>query len=407
MTRLDPQPWMTAPSAVKLMAALGEARFVGGAVRNALLGKPVGDVDIATPHVPQKLCDVLHAAGIKTVPTGIEHGTVTAVVDGTPYEVTTLRRDVETDGRRAVVAFTTEWAEDAQRRDFTMNALYASADGEILDTVGGVADLKEGRVRFVGDPATRIREDYLRILRLFRFQAFYGRGELDSAALHAASQEKAGIADLSGERIAKEMLRLLEAAKPAPVLYAMGYAEILPLVFPAEPNIARLDSLADIDAVHGFTPDAMLRLAALLPPAKPLEFAEALAARWKISNAQHERLRDLATASERLVPYSPTGELHKLLYRLGASRFKDRLMLAWAEEPRCATQWQAFLTIAEDWHRPVFPFTGTDVMKIGVPQGPKVGEVLARVETWWIDHDFPGDRAVLDHQLQTAVEAIR
>ncbi len=407
MTRLDPQPWMTAPSAVTLMAALGEARFVGGAVRNALIGQPVSDVDIATPHVPQKVCDLLHAAGIKTVPTGIEHGTITAVVGGTPYEVTTLRRDVQTDGRRAVVAFTTDWAEDAQRRDFTMNALYASADGEILDTVGGIADLKAGRVRFVGDPATRIREDYLRILRQFRFHAWYGRGDLDSAALHAASQEKAGIANLSGERIAKEMLRLLEAAKPAPVLYAMMHAAILPLVFPAEPNIARLDSLAGIDAGHGFAPDALLRLAALLPPSKPLEFAESVSARWKLSNARHERLRDLAAAGGHLVPYLPTGELHKLLYRLGAARFKDRLMLAWAEDPRCATQWQAFLTIAEDWQRPVFPFTGADVMKAGVPQGPNVGEVLARVEAWWVDHDFPEDRAALDRELQSAVEAIR
>lgn len=406
MTRLEPQPWMTAPSAVKLMAALGEARFVGGAVRNALLGKPVADIDIATPHVPQKVCELLLAAGIKTVPTGIEHGTITAVVDGMPYEVTTLRRDVETDGRRAVVAFTTDWAEDAQRRDFTMNALYASVDGDILDTVGGVADLTEGRVRFVGDPSLRIREDYLRILRLFRFHAFYGRGELDASALHAAAQGKDGIAGLSGERIAKEMLRLLEAAAPAPALYAMADAEILPFVFPAEPNIARLDSLAEVDAAHGFAPDALLRLAALLPAAKPLEFAQSLAARWKLSNAQQDRLCDLAAAGERLVPYMPTGELHKLLYRIGLSQFRDRLMLAWAEQPRCATQWQALLTIAEDWRRPRFPLTGADVMAAGVPQGPKVGEVMERVEAWWIAHDFPDDRAALDRELRAAVEAL-
>ncbi len=227
MTRLDPQPWMTAPSALKLMAVLGEARFGGGAVRNALLGKPVTEVDIATPLVPERVRELLIAAGIKAVPTGIEHGTITAVVDGTPYEVTTLRRDVETDGRRAVVAFTTDWAEDAQRRDFTMNALYASADGEILDTVGGIADLEAGRVRFVGDAVMRIREDYLRILRLFRFHAWYGSGELDAGALRAAEQEKLGLAKLSGERIAKEMLRLVEAENPVPVLHAMSQTSIL------------------------------------------------------------------------------------------------------------------------------------------------------------------------------------
>jgi poly(A) polymerase len=406
MTRLDPQPWMTAPSAVKLMAALGEARFVGGAVRNALLGTPVNDVDIATPHVPQRVCELLQAAGIRTVPTGIEHGTVTAVVDGKPYEVTTLRRDVETDGRRAVVAFTTDWAEDAQRRDFTMNALYVSANGEVFDTVGGVADLQQGRVRFVGDPSMRIREDYLRILRLFRFHAWYGRGELDKAAQRAAAQEKDGIANLSGERIAKEMLRLLEAEHPAPVLKLMAQSGILARVLPAEPDLQRLESLSAIDAAHGFAPDALLRLGALVPAANPLEFAERLAARWKLSNIQHERLRDMAGATELPVPPLPAAELHKLLYRLGPACLKDRLMLAWAERPDCPAQWQALLALAKDWKRPHFSLNGADVMAAGVPQGPKVGEVLQRVETWWIENGFPDDRAELDRQLKEAIKAV-
>ena len=248
MTRLDPQPWMSATATRKLMAALGEARFVGGAIRNTLLGKPVADIDIATPLTPDKVGTLLAAAGIAFVPTGIEHGTVTAIVEGKPFEVTTLRRDVTTDGRHAVVAFTNDWSLDAQRRDFTMNALYAAADGEIFDFVGGIADLKAGRVRFVGDAPTRIREDYLRILRLFRFHAWYGKGEIDVEALRAAAVEKGGLAGLSGERIAKEMLRLLETENPAPVLRPMAASGILALVLPGEANIARLESLAKIDA---------------------------------------------------------------------------------------------------------------------------------------------------------------
>ncbi|MGZ5933590.1 MAG: CCA tRNA nucleotidyltransferase [Rhizomicrobium sp.] len=199
--KLDPkrETWMTAPKTRAVMAALGpDARFVGGAVRNALLKREVSDIDIATPLTPDEVIKRLKTAGLGAVPTGIEHGTVTAISDGTPFEVTTLRRDVSTDGRRAVVAFTTDWNEDAARRDFTMNALYATADGEVIDLVGGVTDLEAGRVRFVGDATTRIREDYLRILRLFRFHAWYGKGEIDSGALHAAAAGKAGLAKLSG-----------------------------------------------------------------------------------------------------------------------------------------------------------------------------------------------------------------
>src|SRR6185437_6662336 len=191
MTKLEPtkNPWMISPETRAVMDALGEARFVGGVVRNSLMGREVSDIDIATPLTPDNVTKKLEAAKLKAVPTGVEHGTITAVSNGRPYVVTTLRRDVSTDGRRAVVAFTQDWAEDAQRRDFTMNALYADANGDVFDTVGGIADLKAGKVRFVGDPVTRIREDYLRILRLFRFHAWYGKGELDSAALHAAAEK--------------------------------------------------------------------------------------------------------------------------------------------------------------------------------------------------------------------------
>jgi poly(A) polymerase len=404
MTRLDLQPWMTALQTAKLMAALGEARFVGGAVRNALLGKPVSDVDVATPLVPADIVTRLVAAGIKAVPTGIEHGTITAVVDGKPYEVTTLRRDVETDGRRAVVAFTTDWAEDARRRDFTMNALYASADGEVLDTVGGVTDLKAGRVRFVGDPVTRIREDYLRILRLFRFHAWYGKGDIDPDALRAAAQEKAGIAKLSGERIAKEMLRLLEAEAPVAVVRAMAQKSVLSEVLPGEPNLLRLDNLVAIDASNFFTPDPLLRLASLLPGMQsavpPVEFAEAIAGRWKLSTAQRKRLEDLGSSAAWLSPDMSARDVRRQVYRIGKARFRDHLLLRWAEEPKAAVQWSALLAIAHAWDVPRFPLSGTDAIRAGIPEGPEVGRMLAQLEACWIEGDFAADAAMLAQWLK-------
>jgi poly(A) polymerase len=402
MMRLEPQPWMTAPATVRLMAALPDARFVGGAVRNTLLGMPVVEVDIAAPYEPDLVRKMLAAARIKTVPTGLEHGTITAVVDGVPFEVTSLRRDVETDGRRAVVAFTTDWAEDARRRDFTMNALYAAPDGEIFDFVDGITDLRAGRVRFVGDPITRIREDYLRILRLFRFQAWYGTGEIDAAALAAAQQEKAGIARLSGERIAKEMLKLVEAADPLPCLIAMRDTSILSQVLPGEANLMRFGSLAKIDRTEGFRPDGLLRLATLVTA----EGAATVAARWKLSTAQRNRLTGICGVQPMLTPILTAAECGKLLYKLGAARFKDCLFLVWAGHPRCAVHWRTFLALAENWQPPRFPLTGTDVMRAGVPRGPLVGRVLAEVEAWWIDNGFSQDRVALDERLIQAVQAL-
>jgi poly(A) polymerase len=339
---------------------------------------------------------------LKAVPTGIEHGTVTAIAKGKPFEVTTLRRDVSTDGRRAVVAFTKDWAEDAQRRDFTMNALYASADGDVFDSVGGVADLMAGRVRFVGDPVMRIREDFLRILRLFRFHAWYGKGELDAAALKAATAEKAGLTQLSGERIQKEMLKLLAAENPAPVLRMMAASGILREILPGDPTIARLERLAAIDAANFFAPDPVLRLAALSPDA-------ALADRWKLSNADRDRLDDLATGQEKIVSYLSIKEVRKLLYKFGAARFKDRVMLRWVEDPKQSNfiQWRALLAMADAWERPKFPLDGGNVMAAGVPQGPLVGRILAEVETWWIDSDFIEDEFSLAERMKAVVQAIK
>jgi poly(A) polymerase len=403
MTRLTPQPWMEAPQTRKLMAALGDARFVGGAVRNALLGLPVADVDVATPLTPDAVTARLAAAGIAVVPTGIAHGTVTAVVDGTPFEVTTLRRDVETDGRRAVVAFTTDWKEDAARRDFTINAMYAAPDGEAFDYFGGLADLAARRVRFVGDPTARIREDYLRILRLFRFHAWYGKGEIDVDALRASAAEKAGLVQLSGERIAKEMLRLLEAENPSPVLNAMAGAGILAEILPGEAKLRRLETLVAIDAANFFAPDALLRLIALMPSGG----AETVGERWRLSNAQHERL-EAAAIDRKLVPYLSVREARKALYRLGAGTFKDAVRLAWADDPKSSntSHWRALLALGDAYERPRFPLSGREVMLAGVPEGPLVGRVLCEVEEWWIDSDFTEDQFALAERLKAVVRAV-
>jgi poly(A) polymerase len=411
MTKLEPakNPWMTSVETRAVMDALakdgGSARFVGGVVRNALMGRDVSDVDIATPLTPDVVTKKLEAAKLKAVSTGVEHGTVTAVSNGRPYEVTTLRRDVSTDGRRAVVAFTTDWAQDAQRRDFTMNALYADAGGEVFDTVGGIADLKAGRVRFVGDPTTRIREDFLRILRLFRFHAWYGKGELDKAGLQAAATEKAGLQQLSGERIAKEMLKLLAAEDPVPVLRSMAATGILTEIVPGELDIARLERLVAIDASNFFAPDAVLRLAALLPAR--VAAANEIADRWKLSNAARDRLAELCGATQKIVSYLSIKEVRKSLYKLGAAGFKDRVMLKWAEDPKEKNyvQWRALLAMADAWERPKFPLDGGNVMAAGVPQGPLIGKILGEVEEWWIDSDFIEDEFSLAERLKAVVQA--
>jgi len=407
MTRLEPQPWMSAPETVKVMAVLGEARFVGGVVRNALLGKPVSDIDIATPHIPEKVIALLKAAGLKAVPTGIAHGTVTAVVKGKAFEVTSLRRDVTTDGRHAVVAFTTDWEEDAQRRDFTMNALYADADGTIYDSVGGIADLEAGLVRFVGDPERRIREDYLRILRLFRFHAWYGKGPLDPEALYACDKEKAGLPQLSGERIAKEMLKLLEAENPVPVLIAMGEIGILSEIVPGASDIMRLRRLATMDAAMGFAPDGILRLAALLPRERAVLVAQVIAARWKLSNAQKDRLVAAASAVKEMAHFIDAKAARRLLYHLGAERYRDVLQLTLAEETRESGLWRALLVQAEQMTVPRFALSGADVLARGLSPGPAVGKVLQAVESWWIENDFPEDAGLLAAQLNEAIKAMR
>lgn len=403
MTKLlDPalHPWMRDTRTRNVMRALvqegGEARFVGGAVRNALIGAPVADVDIATPLVPEEVVRRLQAAGIQAVPTGIEHGTVTAILDKTPFEVTTLRRDVTTDGRRATVAFTTDWKEDAGRRDFTMNALYADEKGEVFDYFGGVDDLRAGRVRFIGDARARIREDYLRILRLFRFHAWYGKGEIDSEALAACVAEKSGIRNLSSERIQKEMLRLLEAKDPLPALTAMEAAGILDEIVSGA-SVARLRILVAIERAHDSLPEAILRLASLMPD---LDVAMAFAKRLRLSNSDRNRLMAAVHGQSLLEENTPLA----WLYRMGASGFRDAVMLRWAGDENDSARWREMESLSRTWTPPEFPLTGDDVKSFGIPEGPEVGRLLEVLEDEWIAEGFKPGREELLARLKAAVQ---
>jgi poly(A) polymerase len=414
--RLEPQPWMTQPETVAVMAALasagGEARFVGGCVRDALLGRPVTDVDIATHEPPERVMNLLARAGIKAVPTGIKHGTVTAVVGRKHFEITTLRRDVETYGRHARVEYTNDWAADAARRDFTMNALFCSIDGTVYDPFGGLADLRARRVRFVGDAEARIREDVLRLLRFFRFYAHYGAPPPDAEALAACRKLAPLLPTLSGERVCGETQKLLRAADPAGVIALMREEGVLLQILPEATNIARLRALV---TVEGITPrdlvtraDPIRRLAALLDGKEAS--ALAVAQRLRFSNVERERLVGLANGPT-ISPDLPQAVQHTLIYRLGPVRFRDRALVAWAgtiasgarTDRRASDGWIGVLRLAAEWPPPRFPVRGRDAVKLGVPPGPAVGTLIAALEDWWIAGDFKADRAACLAKLKDLV----
>ena len=361
----------------KLLDALGAGegltRYVGGAVRDGLLGLPVSDVDLATRLRPDEVVERLQAAGIKAVPTGFEHGTVTAVSDGHPYEVTTLRRDVETYGRRASVAFTDDWRQDAARRDFTINALMADpASGEVFDYFGGLADLEQRHVRFIGDPFERIAEDHLRILRFFRFHARFGQGAPDKAALDACTARANDLMALSRERIADELLKLLAVDDPAPTVRVMLDQAILKPVLP-EIEPAAVESLeALVAAERGeFAPDPLRRLVALLP--RDPEVAEAIAARLKLSNRARKRV---ACAASPVIAPNPKADA----YRSGAICSVDRLLLA-GRTPEAKE--------IAGWTPPRLPIGGGALIKRGLPEGPVVSRMLRQIEDRWVEADFP------------------
>lgn len=396
--------WLARPETQAVFAALAAkgfaARAVGGAVRNALLGEPVSDVDIATPARPEEVMQAAAAAGLGAAPTGVAHGTVTVIADGHPYEVTTLRRDVETHGRHATVAFTGDWREDARRRDFTMNALYCDAKGEVFDPLGGYADLAARRVRFIGDPVERIREDYLRILRFFRINAAYGSGNPDRDGLAACVREREGLAILSAERVRQEMLRLLAARRGPELVAAMFDYGLLPAVLGAAPRLALLARLAEIEGAMGLDPDPVLRLAALA--VEVAEDAERLAIRWRLSNDATATLAAAAKRAPEVGLSVPERTAKTSLYALGESAYRNRALVAWTRSgagPSDAA-WRERSSLPERWQLPRFPIGGADVLALGVAAGPRVGELLSKLEAWWIDGDFAPDTPALRQKLR-------
>ena len=406
---LKTEPWLNAPETQAVMQALiadgGAARFVGGCVRNALLRVPVDDIDIATPLTPQEVTLRVEASGLRAVASGVEHGTVTVISRSKPYEVTTLRRDVSTDGRRATVAFTSDWALDAGRRDFTMNALYADMNGEVFDYSTGLDDLRAGRVRFIGNADQRIAEDYLRILRLFRIHAWYGKVEMDEEGLRACAAARGQLKSLSGERIQKEMLKLLGADAPVPVLRTMAATGVLGELLAGELSFERFQAVCAMDGDHFFAPDGVLRLGALLSDGGQ---AREVAGRWRLSNDQRDRLAGMLTAPVKIVSYMSIREVRRALYRLGVAPFKDLVRLRWAEDTKASNgvQWRTLLALADGWVRPELPLTGVNVMAAGIPHGPLVGRVLGEVEEWWIDSDFTDDPFSLAERLKAVVQAV-
>ncbi|MDP3495895.1 MAG: CCA tRNA nucleotidyltransferase [Hyphomonadaceae bacterium] len=397
MSRLDPQPWMTSTAARRVMDALNDARpdcarFVGGCVRNALLGEPVADIDIATQLVPELVQKVMIAAKIAVHPTGIDHGTLTVVADHQPFEVTSLRQDVETDGRRAVVAFTDDWALDAQRRDFRMNALYANTSGDVFDpTGGGLDDIANRRIVFVGDPETRIREDYLRILRFFRFQAWYGRTVPDAAGLAACARLRSGLADISAERIWTETRKLLAAPQPLAALDAMESTGVLDQLFIESNGLKLLRKLVGLDMREGFTPDPMVRFLALFW--KDAAAVHDVANRLKMSNDERHRLNWAVQHDTPLWGGVTAHEIRAALYVSGAQTIRDRLMLEWAGDE--SPDWAEVLAVVDNWQRPTMPVTGADLLQRGLAEGPTIGAVLRKLETAWIESDFTLSQADL------------
>ncbi len=394
------EAWLNEPALRRVLAALaaagGEARVAGGAVRNALLGEPVSDIDIATTLTPERIMKAGEAARLGVHPTGIDHGTVTLVCGGMPFEVTSLRIDVETFGRKARVAFTDDWEADARRRDFTMNALYCSEDGKIFDPTKGYADILRKRVRFVGSPAERIKEDALRILRFFRFHARYGEGAPDARGLAACVQHKARLKTLSSERIRQELFKLLEAKRAGETIRLMAKHQILKVLFPHVADLRALQRMAKIDATRGFKADALLRL--MLVAKAPLSLRD----RLRLTNAEVRRLEAIAHHAKPL-PRLRERERRVVLYHLGAETWRDLVRLAWAQskDPVASEAWRQLLAFADDWPIPRFPLTGKDLIAQGRKPGPALGRELERLEDWWIASDFTEGKEALLRKSET------
>jgi len=417
MTSVAQEGWFTDPALMRVLALLnaegGEARVAGGAVRNSLMGLPVADVDIATTLTPDVVVARATAAGVRAVPTGIEHGTVTLVADRKPFEVTTLRRDVATDGRRAEVAFGTDWQADAERRDLTINALYATEDGTVVDLVGGLGDVETRTVRFIGDADRRIAEDHLRILRFFRFFALYGSGRPDAEGLRACARAKGSLAKLSAERVWSETKKLLSAPDPGRALLWMRQTGVLTEILPETEKwgIDAIPGLVSAEQAFGWRADPLLRLAAIVP--RDADRLKTLARRLKLSKVEAQFLDGWANAPEIGGRLTDT-VFEQLLYRHGPLGLSTRLRLMLVQaRARAEADPEALALVglcsrllakAESWERPAFPLSGADVIAAGVPAGPEVGRLIGEVEEAWLAGNFREDRASLLARLEALIK---
>jgi poly(A) polymerase len=401
---LDDAPWLKSGATARVLRLLSgdgeEARAVGGAVRNALMKLPVGEVDIATTAVPDEVIRRARAAGIKSVPTGIDHGTVTLVVDGIPFEVTTLREDTETFGRHAKVAFGRDWIGDARRRDFTINALSAGPDGEVHDYVSGLADIAARRVRFIGEASKRIEEDYLRILRFFRMHAAFGTGEVDRSGYLACIGGRAGLATLSAERLRMEMLKLLVADGAAGAIEAMADSGLLQAIVGGVTYGGPFAAMIAAERALGSKADAMRRLAAL--GVAVTEDAKRIATRLRLSNAEAKTLDSMGHRWWRFAGMD-NKRARRRLYRLGEAPYRDRLLLAWARVGGDGERWIELARLPERWTAPKFPLKAADFTARGVAEGPSLGHVLTLAEDAWLAADFPLQSAALSAIADQAV----
>jgi poly(A) polymerase len=397
--------WKDLPGPRAVMAALGAekglARFVGGCVRNTVKALPITDIDIATVHRPEETMRLLGASGITAKPTGFAHGTVTAIIKGQPFEITTLRRDLETDGRHAVVTFTDDWAEDAARRDFTMNAMFMDLAGEILDPMGGHQDAVDGRVRFVGDPTLRIHEDALRILRFFRFQAQYGRTPLDREGLKACESNAALQNALSGERIRSELLKLLDARGAGAVVRAMDGAGVFKPIFPRGLEVEMLERLIALEAALMKDQGDALRRFSILVGSN----SETVPDRLKFSNKDRLRLEMMDT--DHLDLDASEADLKIKLYRLGSGRFIDAVLINAARHHGKTSRAQAVLEIQRRWTAPQFPLRGADLITLGLAPGEWVGRILAEIEEYWIADGMRGSHEACLSRARNAIELDR
>ncbi len=405
MRRLAPLPaWMAAPNTRRLLAVLGPGQglFVGGCVRDALLDLVPADIDIATPLHPDQVMQLLRRAGIKALPTGIDHGTITAILPPgeapVQFEVTSLRCDIATDGRHAEVAFGTDWRVDAARRDFTINALYADGDGAVYDPVGGLADLAAQRVRFIGDAAQRVAEDYLRVLRFFRFHARFGGAVPDATALAACRAAASRLQQLSGERVRDELLKILALPRADEALAAMAACGVLDALLPGHRYAAQRFAL-----LLGLSDDAWLRLAALLPPGESAEGAAALE-RLRLSRAQQHRMAMLsqppAFAWDALTDATIRAEL---FYQHGAEYCRNHAILLALDDATRIDQLTDIVQHAARWRRPVFPLRGADLLQHGLRPGPNISLILKQLEAWWSAGGFRASREACLNEMRLLV----